>query len=570
MTKFNQFFIQKRTGTYADSLAAVGLAKMIWAISNGTENEIVEGTGSFSIRLSNPIDLEQADYTVLLRDPLFKFIQTKPDETPPPGAKSFDYVSYKAQADTYREASKRKKAGQDLSEIQKPPKIFYTFQKVHILQGINARNKLFQEIWNANPLELAASLKSKLIALGNGRLSGDVDSKFNPKVPAVQVFNPAVGKGINRPKPDGAARASLPAAFVDWFEEWLRFIGGDLALWGYTIDDDIKMSVPVPRNMSLMHLEILAPLEGTTAWTSRKADIFAVFDLVQFLIRKSEVRLTSGWEYLTPRGSTPGDVISSIQTAYFKSLGSAKPVSNISGVGLPNWFPVYDEEDINRWNTIIEEHKKVLQLLDEDKSEEAALLHQYRDFLSASDWLVFLRFQGNYGPLIMSRREKNRPIRSFLLKNLEELFRMSKPGLHVKEILDNEGFRNIARAIKQATVSEQYLKSKGQQVFDIKYGLFQEIKRKAKFREELLSVIAEFINEFNYENARREEQLKDKPGRRRKRVSMQDLEQFGELLDRYKTPKETEAIAMLLIAFASAKDEKVQEDQDYTEGEAEL
>ncbi|UOF90618.1 hypothetical protein LSG31_22650 [Fodinisporobacter ferrooxydans] len=568
MTKYNQFYIQKRTGTYADALAAVGLSKMIWAISRGTlETEVIEESGSFRVKLAESIDLEQADYSVLQREPLFYFIQTKPEETPPAGARTFNYIENKARADTLREARKRKKAGQDLSELPEPPRIFYSYQKINILQGINVRNKLFEEIWSTSLDDLAESVKNKLASLGIGQLSGDINTKFRPKIPAVQVFNPAIGKGINRPKPDSAARASLPSVFTDWFEEWLRFIGSEVVLWGYTIGDDIKMMVPVPGNIGMGNLETLNRLELTPVWNSRKADIFAVFDLVTFLLGKSEKKEIDEWAYITPQGMTPRDVISSVQTAYFKSLGSARPVSNISSVGLPDWFQIYDENDINRWTNLIEEHKKALQLLDEDKHEEASLLQLYRDFLSASDWIVFLRFLGSYGPLIMSRRDKNRPIRSFQSSNLEVLFRMSKIGLPVKEIIENDGFRGIARAIKQATVSEQYLKSKGQQVFDIKYGLFQEIKRKAKFREELLCVIAEFVNEFNYENARREEQIRDKPGRRRKRVSEQELSQFGELLDRYKGQKETEAIAMLLIAFASAKDDKTHEDNDYTEEE---
>lgn len=571
MPSSNEFYIWKRTDTYADTLVAVGLTKMLWAITGGLATEINEETSRYRVTLPDPLHLETTDFSILQRNPLYKFIQTKPEETAPKGTESFDYITTKAHADAVREARKRRKAGENLIEIGAPPSIFYVYQKLNILQGISARNKLLEEIVNAKENDLAHAIYNKLTALGNGQLPGDVSTKFSPKVAAVQVFNPAVGKGINRPKTDGATRASLPTAFVDWFEEWLRFIGSDVVLSGYTIGDDIKMSVPVPAKTTYANLSLLEKLETTPAWTSRKSDLFAVFDLVNFLLRKSDENLDSDWRYSVPVGGTPRDVFSSIQTAYFKSLGSAKPVSNISSIGLPDWFPVRNVSHIQLWQAMIDEHRSILRLLDEDKSEEAELLHLYRDFLSATDWLSFLGFLGAYGCLIMSRRDRNKPIRSFSQYNLEELFKMAQTRLPVADVIRNQGFRNIAKAIKQATVSEQYLKSKGQQVFEIKYGLFQEIKRKAKFREELLAVIGEFVTEFNYENARREEQLKDKPGRRRKRVSMQDLEKLAELFDKFPGQKETETIAMLLIAFASSKDEKANDEvQDNDEEEVDL
>jgi hypothetical protein len=453
--------------------------------------------------------------------------------------------------------------------VEQPAPRFFLFQKFNILQGISARNKLIEELTAAEANEVLCAVKAKLKALADGQLLIDTPTKFDPKVAAVQVFNPTVGKGINRVKSDSAARGPLPGAFTDWFEEWLRFIGSDMIMAGYSLGEDIKMTVPIPARAGFRHLYRLTKLQTTPAWTSRKSDLYAVFDLIGFLLEKSDQQSESGWSYGIDRGSSPRDVFSTIQTAYFKSLGSAKPVSNISSIGLPNWFPVHDEEDIFRWKRMVEEHRKIVQLLDEDKSEEAELLHLYRDFLSASDWYTFLHFLGGYGCLIMGRRERKKPIRSFHRANLEELLRVA--DLKITEVLKNQGFRNIAKAMKQATVSEQYQKSKGNQVFEIKYGLFQELKRKAKFREELLTVISEFISEFNYENARREEQLKDKPGRRRKRVSMEDMEQFADLLDKYSEKKHTEAIGMLLIAFASCKEEAAREEfQDYTEEEVEV
>lgn len=558
MAGYREFYIGKRIGTYADTLAAVGLTKMLWVLQGGDSSlvTITEQSSRFCVKLAVPIELSVEKISILQREPLYSFIVTKPGENAPEGIVPYDYVANKAIADAYREARNRKKGGEGQEELPNVSPSFYVYQKVNVLQGISARNKMLEEIVCAKPEDLAQAVITKLEALATGKLAGEAATKFNPKAAAVQVFNPSVGKGINRLKADGATRGPLPSSFVDWFEEWLRFIGSDIVLSGNSIGDDIKMNVVVPAKVSYRQINELEELKFSYVRTSRKADILTVFDIVLFLVDKVDVPTDSEWGYRMQVGETPRDVFSAVQTAYFKSLGSAKPISNIASIGLPQWFKVQGEADIARWETLIKEHRGVLFLLDEDKTEEAELLHLYRDFLSGDDWLSFLRFLGSYGCWSMKRREANKPTRSFVKNHLEELFTLSQPRLPVVDIINNNGFQNIAKAIRQATVSEQYAKAKSRQIFEIKYGLFQEIKRKAKFREELLAVIGKFINEFNYENARREEQLREAPGRRRKRVSMQDFQEFAELVDRFPNQKETEAIAMLLIAFASCKDDK--------------
>lgn len=119
-----------------------------------------------------------------------------------------------------------------------------------------------------------------------------------------------------------------------------------------------------------------------------------------------------------------------------------------------------------------------------------------------------------------------------------------------KDIVEDPGFRAVAGAIRQSTVTEQYHKSKGNQVFEIEYGLFQDFKRKARFPEQFVGALSEFVNSYNAQNARREEQLKGKGGRRRSRLTVSDLDRVIELIDKHGS----ESVAMLLIAYGSARD----------------
>lgn len=542
----------KWSGTYADPLAAAGLAVLIERLLGDGSAVRLEEQGDLFRVTGRELDYEQADYGTLQRNPLFQYVRVKADDPDCPEHHYYDYPLQKHLHDQQRERNKKSKAANQLLEEDPEqgetadPRFPYV-QRIHMLQGFGARNKLYLEITRADADAFRNTLIERLRLLESGQSRTSAKTPFQPSVSALSVFNPIVGKGIHRLKADGAGRGSLSGGYVDWFEEWLRFIGSDRLLYGFLVGDDIKMSVPVPADITLDKLEILKGEKLTAAWHSRKVDVFLVFDQVEFLLKKSGVREENPWISF---GKRPNEVISAVQTGYFKSLGSGKAVTNISSLGLPGWFPVESFEDVELWQSLIEEHRKILQLLDEEKSEEAALLSLYREFLSASDWRVFLEFLGAYGCLVSRRRERGRPIRSFTISHLEGLLMKAETHLPLADVLGNEGFRKVAAAMKQATVSEQFQKSKGAQVFDIKYGLFQEIKRKARFPEQLISVIAEFVNEYNYENARRAEQLKDRGGRRRKNVTLEELDQLNQLFIDHR--KYSETIAMLLIAYASA------------------
>lgn len=125
-------------------------------------------------------------------------------------------------------------------------------------------------------------------------------------------------------------------------------------------------------------------------------------------------------------------------------------------------------------------------------------------------------------------------------------------------ILESEAFRNVAAAVRRATVNEQYMKAKGQDVFDVHYGLVQELRRKARFRDQFVAVLCDFAASYNSENARREEQLKGGAGRRRPALTTSDLQEFIRLVDDYGS----ELVAMLLVAYGTARELREAEPDD--------
>ncbi len=217
---------------------------------------------------------------------------------------------------------------------------------------------------------------------------------------------------------------------------------------------------------------------------------------------------------------------------------------------------------------MLDEHIEVLRVLNEERSEEAELLFLYRDFLSADKGQAlsaqaFLEFLSSYAAFLVRARERKRFVRQFTTKNLRRL--LMNLNSKFKEIVEDPGFRVVAAAIRRSTVTEQYHKSKGNQVFEIEYGLFQDFKRKASFPDQFIGALSEFVNSYNAQNARREEQLKGKGGRRRPRLTVSELDSVVELIDKHGS----EPVAMLLIAYGSARDPRAPDEAAETAASSE-
>ncbi|NLW16859.1 MAG: hypothetical protein GX033_04300 [Firmicutes bacterium] len=123
----------------------------------------------------------------------------------------------------------------------------------------------------------------------------------------------------------------------------------------------------------------------------------------------------------------------------------------------------------------------------------------------------------------------------------------------LRSVIDNSGFQNIAAAIRRSTVSAQYRKAiSGKQVFEFKYGLAQEWKQKMRFKDKFVAALADFVQQYNNENARHVEQDKET----RPRITTRDLDQVIDLIEQYGS----ELVGMLLLAYGYAKESKEEEE----------
>lgn len=550
----SSFKLPKKTGTYADALSAVGLERLLDFLGAG-EARIRDRGGFYELSLPEPVILEELDYEAVHDDPGYRFVKRNENSPAPP-----NHLDYPAGRERWQSYKKLKKSlgdrptddQRELLRQAEPEPRWHLYQNTNVLKGFDAYNKLHEEIRGSDTADFAVALRGRIEALVSKEVSNEVEGKFEPEVSAVQVFTPTVGKGVNALKTAKSSARTLKAKeFSDWFDEYLKFLGLEQAANARAVGPklkDMKLFVMVPGDITASSLSYLSGkfFRLRLPWSSTQIDIQGALGLAEGLVEQ----LARG--DLEEFGKTPRDYVSGLQTAYFKSLGSAKALANTGFVGLPDWFHV-TEENANEWLEILDEHRKVLVLLNEDRSEEADLLLLYRDFLSATDTRTLLEFLASYAPHIVRSRERKRFVRQFTTKNLRRLLVRSGKDpeeMKFKEIVDDPGFRAVAGAIRRATVTEQYHKSQRNQVFEVEYGLFQDLKRKARFPDQFVAALSEFVNTYNVQNARREEQLKGKGGRRRPRLKVEELDHVVELIDRHNS----ETVAMLLIAYGSARD----------------
>ena len=550
-----QFRVVKRTGTYADALAAVGLAELLHRMT-GQEVRIRDDEGFFVVVPERPVDLASLDTEVLRQDPGFRYVKLPKDPSPAPES-AIDYQEELDRWRAYLELRRsRVKINEEAVKDRAPRDDWFLLYNLRELQAFGSYNKLHQAIREAAPGEFRDSVLLKLRELATGGDSARVETPFRPQVSPLQAFNPAVGKGTNRPKPDGAPIASLPDSYMDWFEEWLRYVGIHLSSNAFGLGDDIKLVTLVPADLEVSFLRShLTPAFRSLRLQSAsiQIDILSALGVAKVLIERSGLLEGNTRGFLLRR--TPRQVVAGIQTAYFANLGSARALSNTSFIGLPGWFPIENREDAENWLSIIEEHEGCIRSLDEGRSDEASLLQRYRNFLSSNALDLFIDFGSAYGAFVVQEldsalrsRGQKRVMRRLSTTNIERLVvRMDKK---LAPILENKGFRNVAAAIRRATVNEQYLKARNQDVFEIHYGLVQDLRRKARFRDQLVAALCGFVEQYNRENARREEQLKGGPGRRRPSVTTEDLEEVIRLIDEYGP----EVVAMLLVAYGTARE----------------
>ncbi len=489
-------FVPKKTGTYADTLQAIGLADLAQALC-GEAPLVVDLGHEFQISVK-----EWKPEGWSAPDPGYPYIwDSKKERKPPPGP-SLDYRSEVEKRNAAREASKAsakarrrikdrlQEQGLGAPEAPKPELALATIL-ASMRRGWDGDRQLYRWL-TQDPSRALAWTKQRLVANGSPVVP-------DPKWSNTQFLNPTTGKGVHSPKAVARGASAINAALTDPFEDWLKLRGVFIAMLAYRNGDDFKLFVLEPAEASPTALaRIATDLRNLNLWGGVRLDIHAVLRCAAQLIRHSDV-LANGPIRL--KGRSPRDVIAGLRQAYFKSLGTAAALMGDSVLPLPDWFAMHTREEAGEMLEIIDEFigsgsdSGCLGSLNESYSGEGSTLQQFRKWLGTGILRDLLSFHADFAVHLMQKRAKQDWSRPFSTSRLTIL--LSK-GYAMNEIVTNPGFLSVAQAIRNATI---YSVGENAPVeISTRFGLAQEWKQKLRVgRGEFIAAVGDFVQQYNWE-----------------------------------------------------------------------
>lgn len=506
-----RYTIFKSTGNHSDVIAAVGAADIL----REREPQLVNCGDRFEVRLQG----EALPEDLAATDPGFLYLP-KSGKLP-------------AKLSAGRIFKRRSSAAPAPQPVPQTKAIDPEQRMYSILGRLNAAggpNKIVREFARLPREEWRQRV-------WNG-LHGGKDFVTRPLL--VQLFNPQAARGYSLLKPAGTGRNDRSKnKWSEPFTEWLRYRGFFAGCAGWFLDKDIRVFCPVPGNIPYrLYREVAAAFrELRLAGSTAKVDCRAVLGLTLILIDQMDFRVR------------PRVLIEALSIAHYRNMGQANTLMAIEQLALPDWFELRTGEDLNRWRHTIYEHDRVLKGLSDNKSDEIALLKQYRNVLQFEAEPALREFVGflvDYGAHAYRRLLDSgaRPLSLFTIRNVEAILR---PHMTYQQILENQGFQAISRALRAATVSA--ITARHNDVFDrreVRNGVLSQIRRSlALGKHELLTAVSGFIADFNAETARRyQNQWRDA------RITDEEAVSFAMLLD---TAPSAELVGSMLCALATCR-----------------
>lgn len=567
------YYVGKHTGTFADVFVAYGLATLLDSVLahfvKGDRWVRLRGQGAYyAVELSHPLQQEWVDNAPF--QTLAPYIQAgRADPQALANLPASMTVDYQQEWDKFRQYIQipqdvREKMPQEQAAQAKPHPQFSLFAWVgeRRMQALGSYNGLILR-WQTLAPYFAENLRHilMLFAALDGDLEGvetawrkrmkELGVNVRSDATLLQLLNPSQGKGQNEPK---SSRLEMGNIKSFWLLEYLKAVGMYHCAVPRRVQgtDDGKTYSLAPVNMRLGANDVVLATFQEALWndTAVKMDILAALRYTRcFLDYCQAAKEADLMAELFGHG--PEDFVAGMYVTYYKSLGQASAVMNLSFIELPRWMRVESLDDVNTYKEVIEEHESIIRNIEEEKGGYDLLVY-YRDFVSGGKLDALFDFTAAYGPFLMRELDREHYwMKPFTAHNLEVLImRSNKP---LAPILESPGFRNIAEAIRRSTIIPQY-RGRGESEYDIRYGLGQELKRKALYSDEFIDALSKFMQSYNAENARVYEKNKKQY---RKNILTTDIEGVVHLVDTYGAT----IVGNLLIAFGYAREPKEEEEQ---------
>jgi len=518
------FYIEKKSGTYADTLEAYGLANLLAGIflSKTISHKIIINDAGlyFEIKSNKPITQELVDSLEFFQ--VIWFIQ-KNEKNILPKNIGQEFYNYPEQRDLRKqrkveiekaiketkgkpdEYKKRKKQIDEKYSSEKTKGLQVEFDVfaqlvsnpyaafLKIYNNFENNQKYFKDLITETLnyyLPNQEKYSSNFIALQKAK-----KIKIEEKATMLQLLNPNQGKGLNKGKATGISTTNLKG---NWIQETMK-VSGALNL-GMTCQlvkvgssYDLKVFVPEFNNISLGKKKtILKDFKKHAKSNSPiKLDILNMLSIIEIFIENHE-------QYT---GQLKNSLIG-IHSVYQKDLGQNKAVANIGFLETPDFIKIENEEDSEEWLDVIEEQKKLINGITELGDATVGLL-AYRNFLNGSNVNQYFKFHYWYAPYLM--HELSNKKQTYVTTNKIEILNKIFPLMNTsfKDIVENQGFQRIAAAIRKSTIElqrQKINKEKPKPIYEIKYGLAQKLKINSSSKDRLLSFLTKFLADYFNEN----------------------------------------------------------------------
>jgi hypothetical protein len=573
--EYKEFFIDKNSNTYAETLETYGLAHLVDEILTraNTPNRKVEITDMgvyYYIKPSQAITEEMLSKIGYFQ--VIKFLKKQSDTEVPAdiGNNFYDYPNQKKEFDAIKEARNKISTDKKMKPEEKKEKLL-ALNNLFESEFGKKLDEAFDVYKNIVDNHYEGYIKAHSILHNNQRhfdsllkeildfysITPNVlqkvkrEFKIDEKLTAQQLYSPNQGKGLNKNKADNANMTNLDSY---WVQELMKIAGALQMMICRLVKVgsiyDLKIFVPEYKHIlwsksKELMLEFKRQLKS---YSPIRLDILNILNFsINFIQRSPE---------FTGRLK---NTINGFHSVYQKKLGKKRAVINIAFIEVPDFIEIKDKQSANQWIEILNSQKNIISSIKEQGDAVQGLL-AYRNFLSGGDLQSFFKFCNWYSVYLMQALGKEQYyIKPFKIETLNLFYmNMDNENLNLSEIIANEGFKAVAQAIRKSTVSLQYT-PKDARKFDIRYGLAQEIQNKSKSKIDLATFIGEFIATYNAETAK----VAEKNGGRafRSNVKDKELEQFYNLLDKHPS----RLIGALLASYGFALEAKEIGKEDETE-----
>lgn len=563
MEEYANLYVDKTSQTFADTLVVFGLARVVDELlreqTNGGRDVLIQDKGPYYLLTCTPA-LRRETIETKRELSLLKVIATAKNRdkllAELPSHLTVDYEQEREQVALFFAA--RKAGGNGSTSPARPHEHWDIFKAINApggpLIGYNSLALNWWRIRHAQPqvLQLLLDLYSDT---PNDYESAEQRWKeldklygwgIGAQATCQQLYNPDRGKGQNRSKADALSIGNQSAL---WLVELLKAVGFYEAALTRQVRGakDRKTFVVAPRELTFSgNRQIMSRFAGKmqVSESPTRFDILASLRYTRALLDYFTTE-PGGLARLISLQQVKKRVVAGFNTAFYKDLGNATATMNLAFVALPGWIEVHSREDADLYAGLLDELDAFVQRqFDESHSDAFSLLQYLRDFISGDNLDAFFRFTNAFPAYLMGRLEHNKYARQLTTEFIERLIMSTEKQLGT--ILKSPGFQSIAYAIRQSTVTAQYRKKQGDRKYDVRYGLGQELARKARYPESFIAALSDFLHKYNAENA---QVMETRSGPYRRSVKTTDIDEIVALIDEFGS----ETVANLLIAYGYAR-----------------